>query len=902
MSAMQQLQAWWRLRRRFGWLLLLGLIFLNVGVLVMASWMSAINRDNHLDTARLTAQNYAQLAEQDLSDMLRGVDRMLSNTANAYPHLALENPRHARELVEIQRSQSPDVSDLWIIDAQGRIVLAQQADNDSLWRAPSAESVWGALRAYPDQGLFISAPRQGASADDWVILTARAMKNAKGAFAGAVVAPVSLSRFSHTFRVISPHAQGVFTVLSRDSKIVARFPDRDARGHWLIGQQLPSPVVTSWVRSGVAEGQARVRSAIDDVDRYLGYRRIADYGLSVMIAVDMAPYWQAWYFNLAVVAVLCALFMGSTGVFGWRLYKAWQRREDHVQQVDDLNARLDRETSLNQTIIDCSPFAIYTRDREGIVTAWNAAAEKLFGWKATEALGHPLFTVPPDRLRETLALRERVLSGESVIDVEVQRQRRDGSLFDLSSTMAPLRDAEGRINGYLAIAADVSARKAAERRVEFLAYRDVLTGLPNRQLLVDRFNQAIVHADRQANKVALLYLDLDNFKTINESLGHAVGDALLREVSDRISACVSDADTISRQGGDEYLILLPDLPNAEAAVPVLLKIRETLLLPFTLGAHELTTSASVGVAIYSDDGRDFETLLKKADTAMYRAKDAGGNQYRYFNEQMNVEAVEYLRTKNGLRRALAQNELVLHYQPQIEQATGRVRGVEALLRWRHPDEGLLPPSRFIPIAEDSGLIVPIGEWVLREACRQAVAWRDAGLPPLLMAVNLSPVQFRHGDLPQVINKVLLDTGCDPRLLELELTESLLIHDSEASLASVRQLKQLGVKLSIDDFGTGYSSLSYLKRFDVDKLKIDQSFIRDLSRNSDDAAIVRAIIQLASSLSLRTVAEGVEDIAALSVLRELGCDDVQGYYFARPMEAQAMTEFLFGKLEEYALLT
>ncbi len=897
---MQQIQAWWRLRRQFSWRLLLGLVFLNVGVLVMAVWMAQVNRDNHLDTARQAAQNYAQLAEQDLTDMLRGVDRMLSNTANAYPRLALENPRHARELVEIQRSQSPDVSDLWVTDAQGHIVLAQQADNDSLWRVPSAESVWAALRARPEQGLLISAPRQGASADDWVILVARAMKDAKGAFAGVVVAPVALSRLSNTYRVISHRAQGVFTLLGRDMRVVARYPDRDARGHWVIGQQVQSPVLAGWLASGISEGQNRSTSSMDGVERYFGYRRIDGYELSVVVGVDMAPYWQAWYFNLAVLAALCSAFMLSTGLFGWRLYKAWLRREDHVVQVDELNARLDHQTTLNQTIIDCSPFAIYTRDREGIVTTWNAAAEELFGWTAEEAIGHPLRTVPPDRERETLALREHVLAGESVFDVEVQRQRRDGTVFDLCSTLAPLRDAEGNINGYLAIAADVSARKAAERQVEFLAYRDVLTGLPNRQLLVDRFNQAVVHADRQATKVALLYLDLDNFKTINESMGHCVGDALLREVSSRIAACVGDADTISRQGGDEFLILLPDLPHAEAAVPVLLKIRETLLEPFNLGAHELTTSASIGVAIYSDDGRDFDTLLKKADTAMYRAKDGGGNQYRYFNEQMNVEAVEYMRIKNGLRRAIAQNEFVLHYQPQIEQSTGRVRGVEALLRWHHPEEGLLPPSRFIPVAEDSGLIVAMGEWVLREACRQAVAWRDAGLSPLIMAVNLSPVQFRRGDLPLAINKVLLDTGCDPRLLELELTESLLIHDSEASLANVRQLKQLGIKLSIDDFGTGYSSLSYLKRFDVDKLKIDQSFVRDLSRNSDDAAIVRAIIQLAASLSLRTVAEGVEDIAALSVLRELGCDDVQGYYFARPMEAQAMTEYLFSKQEKYSL--
>jgi EAL domain-containing protein (putative c-di-GMP-specific phosphodiesterase class I) len=354
---------------------------------------------------------------------------------------------------------------------------------------------------------------------------------------------------------------------------------------------------------------------------------------------------------------------------------------------------------------------------------------------------------------------------------------------------------------------------------------------------------------------------------------------------------VRETDTISRQGGDEFLLVLSDLAGTEAIPPVLLKIRERLQSPFTVDGHELTTSASIGVALYPDDGRDFETLLKKADTAMYRAKDAGRNHYRFFDEQMNIEAVEHLHLKSGLRRALAQGEFELHFQPQFELASGRVVGVEALLRWRHPEDGLIPPARFIPVAEDSGLIVPIGDWVIQEACRQAMAWRAAGLPPLIMAVNLSAVQFRRGEVQQTIAQALQTTGFDPHLLELELTESVLIGDTETVLSSVRQLKQLGVKLSVDDFGTGYSSLSYLKRFDVDKLKIDQSFIRDLASDPDDAAIVRAIVQMAGSLNLRTIAEGVEDPATLALLREFACDEAQGYHFARPMAAQAFFNFM-----------
>jgi diguanylate cyclase (GGDEF)-like protein len=454
-----------------------------------------------------------------------------------------------------------------------------------------------------------------------------------------------------------------------------------------------------------------------------------------------------------------------------------------------------------------------------------------------------------------------------------------------------LRDASGVIDGYLAIAADITEHKAAKQQIEFLAYRDVLTGLPNRLLLQDRFEQATAYADRAGTRVALLFLDLDNFKSINDSLGHAVGDLLLKEIASRLAECVRDTDTISRQGGDEFLIVLPDLSDADAVAPVLNKIRDRMKAPFVINGNEFSSSVSMGVAIYPDDGDNFDTLLKKADMAMYRAKEAGRNTYQFFDEQMNVEAIEYLSLKNGLRRAVERGEFILHYQPQINLASGAVVGVEALLRWSHPELGMVAPARFIPVAEESGLIVPIGEWVMREACRQAMAWKSAGLPELIMAVNLSAVQFKRGDVEQTVINALEESGFDPHLLELELTESILIHNTESVLASVKRLKLLGVTLSIDDFGTGYSSLSYLKRFSVDKLKIDQSFIRDLATDPDDAAITLAIIQMARSLNLKTIAEGVENADMLASLRKFQCDEVQGYHFARPMPADEFAHYL-----------
>jgi diguanylate cyclase (GGDEF)-like protein len=434
-------------------------------------------------------------------------------------------------------------------------------------------------------------------------------------------------------------------------------------------------------------------------------------------------------------------------------------------------------------------------------------------------------------------------------------------------------------------------RKKAERQMEYLAHHDTLTGLPNRVLVQDRFVQAKSRADRDGTKLALLFLDLDGFKTINDSLGHGVGDALLRQIAERLGGCVRDSDTISRLGGDEFLVLLSGIASADDTGPVLLKVLERLHEPVRVEARELSTSVSIGVSIYPDDGRDFDTLLKKADMAMYRAKDAGRNTYRYFDEQMNVEAVEQLALRSDLRHALERSEFVLHYQPQIELATGRVVGAEALVRWNHPERGMVMPMRFIPAAEESGLIIPLGAWVMHEACRQAAAWRRAGLPPLVMAVNLSAVQFRRGDVEQTVLAVLEAAGLPPEWLELELTESILIHESEGALATVRRLKQQGVRFSIDDFGTGYSSLSYLKRFEIDKLKIDRSFVRDLAVDPDDAAIVRAIIQMARSLGLSTIAEGVETDEMLSRLRAFGCDEAQGYYFARPMPVQDFERYL-----------
>jgi len=466
---------------------------------------------------------------------------------------------------------------------------------------------------------------------------------------------------------------------------------------------------------------------------------------------------------------------------------------------------------------------------------------------------------------------------------EVWNRRKEGVIYPEWLTITSMKNEAGETTNYIGIFSDISERKLAEERIQYLAHYDALTDLPNRVLLRDRLKQAIIKAQRSNETVAVIFLDLDRFKQINDTLGHAVGDALLQTVAGRLQQCVREQDTVSRQGGDEFLVMLP-AATAEGAALVAQKVLSALAEPCLIEGHDLRITPSLGISLYPNDATDIETLIKLADVAMYHAKDIGRNNYQFYTASLNASAYERMALENGLRLALERDELMLHYQPQIDLATGRVVGCEALIRWQHPEHGMVSPSRFIPVAEECGLIVPIGEWVIREACRQLRIWQDAGYGPLLMAVNMSALQFRKAGLDGMVMQVLSDAGVMAQAVELELTESILMHGVDATLATLQKFSALGLQLSIDDFGTGYSSLSYLKRFPIHKLKIDQSFVRDIATDINDAAIVRTIIVMAHSLNLRVIAEGVETADQLAFLREAGCDEMQGYFFSRPLPA------------------
>ena len=464
---------------------------------------------------------------------------------------------------------------------------------------------------------------------------------------------------------------------------------------------------------------------------------------------------------------------------------------------------------------------------------------------------------------------------------------KNGKVFDRYS--APLLDSNGRYRGRIWYFRDITARKVAEERVQYLAYYDALTGLPNRTLLQDRLSKALASARRQKDKVALLFLDLDRFKNINDSLGHSLGDLLLQGVAARLKKWAREQDTAARLGGDEFLIVLTRVKEVADAAVAAERLMDAMTAEFVVQGQPFSIGCSVGISIFPEHGADGETLIKNADAAMYCAKENGRHNFRFFTDDMNAQVVERLTLEHSLRRALDKKEFFLMYQPQMEIATRKITGLEALIRWQHPELGLVPPDKFIRIAENSGLIVPIGEWVLRTACAQARKWQDEGLPAVPVAVNVSAVQFRQDGFCELIHRVLEETGLAAQYLELELTESLLLSSADVTFAVLKELKAMGLKLAIDDFGTGYSSLSYLKQFPVGKLKVDRSFIRDVAVNADDAAITTAIISMAKSLNLKVIAEGVEDEAQMSFLRARQCDEIQGYYFSKPLRADECAE-------------
>ncbi|CAA7623918.1 EAL domain-containing protein [Magnetospirillum sp. SS-4] len=545
-----------------------------------------------------------------------------------------------------------------------------------------------------------------------------------------------------------------------------------------------------------------------------------------------------------------------------------------------------------ETALEQAPVSVMITDRLGAIEYVNRTFVLISGYSEDEVLGrNPRLLKSGDTPNSVYRDMWHCLGNGGTWQGELCNRAKDGSLFWEYATLSPVRDDDGMVTHYMAVKENITPRKEAERKLEHQATHDLLTGLPNRLLLEDRVHHAIELARREARRLGLMFIDLDRFKIVNDSLGHVAGDELLKVLAERLRHALRRSDTLARLGGDEFVVVLTHFQNSGELADVAEKIVKVLEDPVELSGHAIHVGASIGIALYPDDGGDFHALMKGADAAMYRAKQKGRNTFCFYDSRMNDEALDRLKLEEALRRALIRNEFQLYYQPQIDLVTGMMTGVEALIRWNCPERGLVAPSVFIPVAEESNLISLIGWWVLEEACRQLVIWRDIGLPPVKIAVNVSGRQFLNHALVECISNLLHQYGVHPSQLEIELTESTVMAEPERAIEQLGRLREIGIQVSVDDFGTGYSSLSYLKRLPLSTIKVDRSFIRDVNSQSDNAAIVSAILGLADALDMSIIAEGVETEGEEAHLRDAGCIKVQGFRYAQPMPAEQLVTWL-----------
>jgi diguanylate cyclase (GGDEF)-like protein/PAS domain S-box-containing protein len=564
-------------------------------------------------------------------------------------------------------------------------------------------------------------------------------------------------------------------------------------------------------------------------------------------------------------------------------------------KIGRLSKQLAADKERAQVTLASIGDAVIVTDVQGRVDYMNPVAEKMTGWPLSEARGkrmQEVFVIVNEMTRQTvqnpieIVFRDGIVVGLANHTALIAR---DGSERSIEDSAAPVRDEAGEITGAVLVFHDATSQKTAQREIEHLAYHDHLTSLPNRRLLQDRIEKAISNAARHETRMALMFIDLDHFKVINDTLGHEYGDLLLKAAAERLQGCVREQDSIARTGGDEFVVLLAEINDANDAVVVTQKILESMSRPYQIKGTELRSTPSIGISIYPEDGLTIDILMKHADVAMYHVKERGRAGYHFFAEDMNVRTMERLTVESNLHKALEREEFELYYQPKVNMRDGKLVGAEALIRWQHPQEGLISPAKFIPIAEETGIISAIGEWVAHRACLQSRVWMDMG-HRLPLSINVSARQFLHGDLPGTLANILRDTGADPTLLELELTEGVLLHpqDAEATLAAI---KGMGFRVALDDFGTGYSSLAYLRRMSIDTLKIDRSFVMHLEENQNDVEMVQTIIAMARNLHMSVIAEGVETQVQANILIESGCDECQGYFFGKPQPAMQFYELL-----------
>ncbi|UGQ48196.1 bifunctional diguanylate cyclase/phosphodiesterase [Massilia endophytica] len=759
-----------------------------------------------------------------------------------------------------------------IADAEGRVVSSHPAARPMV---VAGQPYFDHHREHPGDTVFVAQAMRDGANHDWHLHFTRRLDDPEGNFAGIAIVEVDPAYFTSGYERSRQGDHGLLGVIGADGVARAlRVGERQYYG----GRFAPPP----------AGREAVPVLSVDGVPRYMALREL--HGIRVSAVVGLAEQEQLAAFEqqrrshlweAGIASAVLVLLAGLVWLWSWEGAKARRR------------IRREQETYAAASEASMDAFFVMHAERgqsgaihDFRILAANSRAEQMSGLSKRELHGNTLCGWLP-------AVRRNGIFAKLVRVTETGGLHQEEWRNDMPEVAAEWVHWQvvGVEGGVVAIVRDISERKRDEARIVHMAHHDALTGLPNRSLIGDRLQQAILQADRQHQSLLVAFIDLDSFKLVNDSMGHTAGDELLKVVAARMVHCVRRNDTVGRFGGDEFVLVLPQQHGTGGdAAPLLEKILESVVQPIMLGGQEVQVSCSIGVAVFPQDGADADTLLMNADAAMYRAKELGKNNCQFYTQEMNACLEEKLALLEGMRKAVDDGQLRVLYQPKVELDTGRVFGVEALVRWEHPERGLIRPDQFIPLAEESGMIVPIGEWVLREACRQGRAWQEQGLQ-LSVSVNVSPRQFDDRCLVQRVAGALGDSGLDPALLELEVTESLIMRDVQQAIDKMRELEAMGLGLSIDDFGTGYSSLASLKTFPLSRLKLDKSFVRELDSNPDDQAIARAIISMAHQLHLRVIAEGVETVRQRDFLHKNGCEEMQGYLFSRPVPAEDIPRLL-----------
>jgi diguanylate cyclase (GGDEF)-like protein len=761
-----------------------------------------------------------------------------------------------------------------LADAQGNIVASNPH------AAPISVAHESYFRFHQEERTattYVAQTMRDGANKEWHLHFTRRLEDETGHFTGIAIVEVDPAYFTSAYERARQGDKGMLGVAGADGLVRSmRIGDKVSWGQQVDYRMMEKnfiPFVSPW----------------DSVQRYTAMRPLRGYSLSVFAGLaedeQMGGFRKQRSEHLWEAAIASGLLL-TVAVMAWLWTWQGAKARRRIRRAQETYA------AASEANMDAFFVLRAIRNGDGVIidfkfSAVNPRAQQLTGRSRIELMSQTFCDFLPASRHNGMFERLVQITSEGGVHQEEAQNLMPQIQADWLHWQVV-----GVEGGVVAIVRDISERMRNEARIVHMAHHDTLTGLPNRSLIADRLQQAVLHAERQGQSVLVAFIDLDSFKLVNDTLGHNAGDELLKVVAGRMVDCVRRNDTVGRFGGDEFVLVLPHVDeNPASLVPLLEKILAAVIEPIVLEGHRMQVSCSIGAAVYPRDGRDADTLMMHADMAMYRAKESGKNNCQFYTHEMNATLEEKLALMDGLRKALDEKQLRLVYQPKVDLGTGDIFGVEALLRWDHPERGTISPDQFIPLAEECGMILPIGEWVLREACRQARSWQDGGLAPVSMSVNVSPRQFEDVRLVSRVENALRDSGLDPRWLELEVTESLIMRDVTQSVAKMRELGAMGIALSIDDFGTGYSSLAALKSFPISRLKIDKSFVRDLASSEDDQAIARAIISMSHQLHMRVIAEGVETEQQRSFLQKNGCDEVQGYLFGKPMMPEQVAGIL-----------